>query len=93
MATSIVSHTDKKLVLQIEIVLEGSMMALEENIQDALNEAGCLATGKALETFDTDGSPIVFGQTKLYARKSKINQRYETPYGKVDRGWRTVFID
>jgi len=84
MTARIVSHTDKKLVLQIEVVLEGSMMSMEENIQDALNEAGCLATGKALETFDTDGCPIVLGPTKLYARKSKINQRYETPYGKVD---------
>jgi hypothetical protein len=84
MTARIVSQTGKKLVLQIEVVLQGSMMQMEDAIQDALNEAGCLATGQALETFDTDGSPIVLGPTKLYARKSKVNQRYETPYGKID---------
>jgi hypothetical protein len=84
MSTTIVSLNSSKLILQIEIPLEGSMMQMEENIQDALNDAGCIATGKALETFDTDGSSIILGRTKLTARKQKINQRYETPYGKVD---------
>jgi len=84
MSTQIVSHTAHQLVLSITIALDGSMMQMEEKIQDALNDAGRLATGKALETFDTDGSPIVLGKTKLYARSEKINQRYETPYGKVD---------
>ena len=84
MSTTIISQTGGKLVLQIEISLEGSMMRMEENIQDALNDAGRIATGKALETFDTDGSPIVMGKTKLTARKKKINQQYETPFGKVN---------
>ena len=83
MSATIVSQTTQKLVLQVEIALEGSMMQMEENIQDALNDAGRLATGKALETFDTDGSPIILGKTKLTARKEKNNQQYESPYGKV----------
>jgi hypothetical protein len=83
MSRTVISESSQKLVLQIEIALEGTMMQMEENIQDALNEAGCLATGKALETFDTDGSPIILGKTKLTARKQKINQQYETPYGKI----------
>ena len=84
MSTTIISHNSRTLILQIEIPLEGSMMPMEENIQEALNDAGCVATGKALETFDTDGSPIILGKTKLTARKQKINQTYESPYGKVD---------
>jgi len=84
MCVVLVSQTQRSVVIQIEISLEGSMMQMEENIQDALNEAGCLATGKALETFDADGSPIVLGKTKLTARKAKVNQRYECPYGKFD---------
>jgi len=84
MSTTIISQNSAKLILQIEIPLEGSMMQMEENIQDALNDAGRLATGKALETFDTDGSPIILGKTKLTARKQKNNQTYESPYGKVD---------
>jgi len=83
MSTTIVSPHSATLILQIEIPLEGSMMQREENIQDALHDAGRMATGKALETFDTDGSTIILGKTKLTARKQKINQTYESPYGKV----------
>ena len=64
MCVVLVSQTQRSVVIQIEISLEGSMMQMEENIQDALNEAGCLATGKALETFDADVSPIVLGKTQ-----------------------------
>ena len=46
MAATIVSQTDNTLTLQIQISLDGSMMQMEEHIQDALNEAGILATGK-----------------------------------------------
>ena len=84
MSASIVSQTDNQLTLTIEITLDGSMMQMEETIQDALNEAGILATGKALEQFDTDGSPIILGNTKLTARKQKSIEHYESPYGKVD---------
>lgn len=83
MTAKIVAQTDRKLTIQIDIDLEGSMMHMEETIQDELNHAGRLATAKALETFDTDGSPIVLGKAKLTARKTKVNQSYETPYGKV----------
>jgi len=84
MSATIVSQTDNKLTLQIEITLDGSMMQMEEHIQDSLNEAGVLATGKALEQFDTDGSPIILGTTKLTARREKYNEQYESPYGKVE---------
>jgi hypothetical protein len=83
MSATIVSQTDNQLTLQIEITLDGSMMQMEEHIQDALNEAGILATCKALEQFDTDGSPILLINTKLTARKQKYNAQYESPYGKV----------
>ena len=84
MSATIISQTGPKLIINIEINLDGNMLQMEENIQDALNEAGTLATGKALEQFDTDGSPIIIGNTKLTARREKVNQQYETPYGTVD---------
>ena len=84
MLASIISQTDNTVTLQIKITLAGNMMQMEENIQDALNEAGILATGKALEQFDTDGSPIILGHTKLTARREKYNQQYESPYGKTN---------
>ena len=84
MSASIISHTTNKLTIQIDFTLEGSMIQMEEHIQDVLNEAGQLATGKALEQCDTNGLPLTLAQTRLTARKEKMNQRYETPYGKVD---------
>jgi hypothetical protein len=56
------------------------MLASEIAIQEALNEAGCLATGELLKRFDTDGSPIIVGQTKLTS-KGQISKEYQTPYG------------
>ena len=84
MSATIVSQTGTQLTLQITLSLDGSMMQMEEHIQDALNEAGQLATGKALEQFDTDGSPLILGNTKLTARREKYNEQYESPYGRVD---------
>jgi hypothetical protein len=37
------------------------MLEMEELIQKAVNEIGVTATEKALERFDTDGSPLVMG--------------------------------
>jgi hypothetical protein len=79
MAT-IISQTGKKITLQVTIKLEGSMMSMEESIMDACNEVGSLATEEALEKFDTDGSPIKFGDVKMTSRE-KNNKVYQTPYG------------
>jgi hypothetical protein len=46
------------------------------------NEIGCLATTEALKRFNTDGSPIKLGDTKMRAR-DKGNKTYQTPYGSV----------
>lgn len=48
----------------------------------ARNDIGCLATTEALQKFDTDGSPIKWGDTKMTAR-NKDNKTYQTPYGSV----------
>jgi len=39
---------------------------------------GCLATTEALQKFDTDGSPIKLGDTKMTAR-AKNNLTYSNP--------------
>jgi len=56
------------------------MLEAEKAICDALNEAGTLATANFLKRFDTDGSPIVMGQTKLTS-KGTVDKEYQTPYG------------
>jgi hypothetical protein len=71
------------LTLELRIPLKGTMLDMENGIQDSLNEAGRLATIEALKTFDTDGRPITVSQTKLTARKQKATQYYECPYGSI----------
>jgi hypothetical protein len=65
--------------------LSGSFMEMENTILDGCNEIGCLATTEALQKFDTDGSPIKLGDTKMTAR-AKDNKTYQTPYGSVQLG-------
>ncbi len=59
-----------------------SMMDYEEQILQALNEAGRQATGQCLEQFDADGSPIVIGGVKLTS-KGPVLKSYQTPFGEM----------
>lgn len=83
MSIKLLSQTDTKLKFEVEIDIKGSMLAVEEKILNTLNEVGCVATREKLKLFDTDGSPIVVGQTKFTSR-CKNNEMYQTPYGAVD---------
>jgi len=55
------------------------MLETEAAIQQALNEAGVLATHAALQHFDTDGSPLQRGDTLWYS-KGQQPCTYQTPY-------------
>jgi hypothetical protein len=83
MSSTVKSHKGNLLTIEMTIELGGSMLDMENHIQDELNLAGQLATIAALKTFDTDGSPIIVSKTKLTARKEKASQHYESPYGSV----------
>jgi hypothetical protein len=78
----IVARNGNELTLQVTVKLTGSLLEMENNILDGCNEMGCLATAEALQKFDTDGSPIKFGDIKMTARV-KDNKTYQTPYGSV----------
>jgi len=82
MAATIISSNDKEITLQVTIPCYNSMLEFENAIQDSLNQCGVAATGIALERFDTDGSPIIMGTTKLTS-KGKVNKVYQSPYGEV----------
>ena len=82
MNAHVVSEDAEKVTLQLTIPLNRSMLESEAAIQEALNGAGCLATGQLLKRFDTDGSPIVVGNTKLTS-KGQLDKEYQTPYGSV----------
>ena len=64
MPAQIISSTEEKVIVQIELPVSGSMLDQEEHIQEVLNEAGILFSSDALQRFDTDGSPLVIGKTK-----------------------------
>ena len=68
MSAKIVSRNDDKLTLQVEVDISGSMLEAEEKIQAACNAVGALSTEKALEHFDTDGTPEIIGEKKIYCK-------------------------
>lgn len=80
MAATIVERSETAFVVQVEIPYRDSMLAFEDAIQEALNQAGVAATAEALQRFDTDGTPIVIGDTKLTS-KGQLPKDYQTPYG------------
>jgi len=61
----IIKKEGKKLIIEIDLELEGDMLSQEEAIQKALNEAGKIATKEAFESFDEDASSIEVGKKKL----------------------------
>jgi hypothetical protein len=83
MPAVLVRDDSDELVITITVPKSRDFLQCEEEIQNALNEAGRLATGKCLEDFDADGSPIVVAGEKLTAKRTRISRKYETPYGCV----------
>jgi hypothetical protein len=76
------SKVDNNVRITIEVNFGRSMLETENQIQDALNEAGSQLTAGALGHFDTDGSPIRFGKIQM-TTKGQVAKEFETPYGKV----------
>lgn len=83
MATPTVTRDGDRITIQVEVTLGGSMLACEEAILDALNEAGTAATSEALERFDTDGTRIELGG-ELWFSKGRQPKFYQTPYGEIE---------
>src|SRR5947209_9096414 len=80
MNATIIARTPTSFTVQVEVPYNGSMLDVEETLQDRLNEAGVLATGEGLRQFDPDGSPITVGPVKL-TTKGPVEKDYQTPYG------------
>lgn len=82
MATIIRETKDDVLVMEVTIPLGTTMLDGERGIEQALNEAGALASGELLKRFDTDGGPIQIGAQK-YTSKGQVEKTYQTPYGET----------
>jgi hypothetical protein len=80
MPALIVDRNEAGFTLQITVPYNPSMLDFEETLQQQLNDAGVLATQEGLKQFDTDGSPITIGATKLTS-KGQLPKDYQTPYG------------
>ena len=81
MAT-VIERSGNEVTVAVTVRLDGSLLEMEEAIQAATNEVGCCVSEEALQRFDTDGSPIRVGETKLTAR-GRDPKEYQTPYGAV----------
>lgn len=82
MAAKIIRKVGQKIVIEITVDLEDSMLDSEEAIQVAVNEAGALATKEALKQFDTDGKAIEI-EGKPWRSKGQEHKFYQTPYGEI----------
>jgi hypothetical protein len=80
MGATIVHESADSLTIQVVIRFNRSMLEAQESICDALNQAGTLASNNFLKRFDTDGSPIIIGDTTL-TTKGTVDKEYQTPYG------------
>ena len=81
----ITSQKPESVTIEFTVHLDsGSMLKSEDNILEALNSAGRLAAGVALEQFDTDGSKLLCLVRLKLTSKGKYNKTYETQWGKVD---------
>ncbi len=80
MNAQIVARTETGFTVQVVIPFKDSMLDAEDAIQDALNEAGVVATAEALGRFDADGKPITIDGVKLTS-KGRLPKDYQTPYG------------
>jgi hypothetical protein len=82
MSATLIERQDDTITIQVRLRLSRSLLDTEHAIQQALNEAGLLATTEALQQFDTDGAPIQVGATRLTS-KGQEPKTYQTPYGEV----------
>lgn len=82
MSAKLIEVTGNQVKLELTVELSRSMLATEEAIQRALNEAGCLASQEALGYFDTDGGPIEIGG-QIWRTKGRQPKAYQTPYGEI----------
>jgi len=78
MDAEIISKDDNTIEIKLKVQFTGSMLDSEENIQEALNEAGVVLSANLLERFDTDGSDVSVGDTTFYSKgiQKKTTKRH-----------------
>lgn len=82
MGAQLLSIEGSQVRIEVTIDLSRSMLTSEENIQQSLNETGCIATAAALKYLDTDGSELNIAGSVMRT-KGEQPKAYQTPYGEV----------
>jgi len=80
MGATITEREADGFTVTVTIPYSSSMLEFEERIQDAVNDIGRISTQEALSHFDSDGTPLIVGNQKLFS-KGKEQKVYQTPYG------------
>ena len=82
MPAELIQHKNSTLTVQFTVTLTGHMLEDEQSLQDAVNDAGCIAMVPMIKQFDTNGEPIRINGIK-HTAKQISPEIYETPYGPV----------
>jgi hypothetical protein len=78
METNYNQESDGSITVSINVKLEGTMLSQEEQIEQALIELGLKMSQMSVESFDTDGSPIIVSNEK-YTSKGQEKKRFRHP--------------
>jgi uncharacterized Fe-S cluster-containing radical SAM superfamily enzyme len=81
METKYNKELDGSITVSINVKLEGTMLSQEEQIEQALVELGLKMSQLSVESFDTDGSPIIVSNEK-YTSKGQQKKRFKHPTAK-----------
>ena len=68
------------VTIEVKCKLSGSMLEMEEQIQECVNAIGNSLSEGALKRFDADGENLMIGGTTWYS-KGQLSKTYHTPYG------------
>jgi hypothetical protein len=78
METNYKKESNGSITVSINVKLEGTMLSQEEQIEQALIELGLKMSQLSVESFDTDGAPIIVRNEK-YTSKGQEKKRFRRP--------------
>jgi hypothetical protein len=78
METNYKKQSNGSITVSINVKLEGTMLSQEEQIEQALIELGLKMSQLSVESFDTDGAPIIVRNEK-YTSKGQEKKRFRRP--------------
>ena len=68
MSSKLKKESDGSYTVSVNFKFEGSMLEIEDHIQEMVNEMGLKATLAALEKFDSEGEPVALKGKQLSSK-------------------------